>query len=197
MTDWDRRASGLANAALCRIETGAGLRTDSRASSAVVARRSEHFVALTVPGKLSYRQLVLRVVEASCKLVRGRREHPPPRSALDDAVVSACSEAFNNVAIHGYRNRTGEVRIEVEPDDDGITVAIFDHGESFHPEAIHTPRLEELPENGMGIYIIRSFMDVVQYRAGRPPDTPNELRMQKRLVFDPFRASEQPKENAK
>ena len=186
-----RGSSPPISGALCRIET-----THERRSSAVVPRKQGLLVTLSVPGTLLYRQLVLRVVESMCKLVRTRAGEALPRRTLDDAVVSACSEAFNNIAIHGYREQPGDVRIEIEPGELGIAISIFDRGPSFDPAEIAAPCLDELPESGMGLYIIRSFMDDVSYHPGDPPHTPNELRMYKKLEPNGCSAAAHDKENS-
>jgi serine/threonine-protein kinase RsbW len=155
-------------------------------------------ITLTVPGTLRYRQLVLRVVESSCKLVRShvREEQAPARSYFDHEVVSAFSEAFNNVAMHGYRDLTGEVRVEIEPEDDGITIRLLDTGRAFDPHEIGKPPRDALPESGMGLFIIHSFMDRVSYRPGDPPHTPNLLVLHKRLRRGASTPPDAPKENA-
>jgi len=144
-------------------------------------------IRLQVPGSLEFRDLAVRVVAAACKLVG------PLQSALDDAgeearadfdnqVVSAFGEAFNNAAIHSYRDRPlGAVEIEIEVTDagphQGITLRICDYGRSFDPTDVKEPDLDELPESGLGLYIMRSFMDSVSYQAGAP----NVLAMTKHL----------------
>lgn len=135
-------------------------------------------ITLTVPGKLTHRALVLRVIESSCKLVRG---NAPGRDWFDNQVVSAFSEAFNNVAIHGYRDRPGEVRIEIETAPDGITIRMLDAGRSLDPARLSNPSLHDLPESGMGLYIIHSFVDSVTYEPRSPPDGLNVLCLKKRL----------------
>ena len=47
------------------------------------------------------------------------------------------------------------------------------------------PDLESLPESGLGIFIIKSFMDQVVYR----PGAPNLLEMTKRIVSRPEQAA--------
>jgi serine/threonine-protein kinase RsbW len=51
-----------------------------------------------------------------------------------------------------------------------------DTGQSFDPDTIGPPELDELPEGGMGLFIMRSFMDEVDYH----PGPPNVLRLKKR-----------------
>jgi serine/threonine-protein kinase RsbW len=145
-------------------------------------------IRLSVPGTLRYRDLVLRVVTASCKLVRllamGKQEARLESGEFDDKVVSAVGEAFNNVAIHAYRDVSpGAVELEIEVSGDGITLRLSDTGRAFEPalEAQRQPDLATLPESHMGLYIMRSCMDKVTYRPGGSPLTPNQLTMTKRF----------------
>lgn len=152
-------------------------------------------IRLAVPGTLLYRSLVLRVVASSCKLVRCASElqeasHAPSYSApsssvleaeFDAQVVSAISEAFNNIAIHGYRHSKGDVQIEISPTKGGIAVCMMDHGVTFDVTRA-TPKPppnepDQLPESGMGLFIIQSFMDEVFYSPSTSPESPNTLRL--------------------
>jgi serine/threonine-protein kinase RsbW len=140
-------------------------------------------IRLRVPGALKYRDLAVRAVAAACKLVGADHGAPigGPRREFDDQVISAFGEAFNNAALHSYRGRpAGEVDIEIDIALDTITIRLLDFGNSFDPEAVPEPDLDTLPESGLGIFIIKSFMDEVSYQAGAP----NVLQMIKRLQKD-------------
>jgi serine/threonine-protein kinase RsbW len=144
-----------------------------------------------VPGLLKYRDLAVRTVAAVCKLAWEERGTGTSRPAgnFDEEVVSAFGEAFNNVAIHGYRNRpAGDVEIELHLAHDRLTIRLIDYGNSYDPALIPEPDLDALPENGMGIYIIRNFMDAVAYTPGQP----NVLSMTKYLTDAPTRARTAP-----
>jgi serine/threonine-protein kinase RsbW len=133
-------------------------------------------IRLSVPGSLEFRNLAVRVVEAACKLVTAGTDEA--RSAFDDQVISAFGEAFNNAAIHSYRGRpVGTVEIEIEVEAAGITLRIADYGQSFDPTQVAEPDLDALPESGLGLFIMRSFMDSLIYQAGAP----NVLSMTKHL----------------
>ena len=141
-----------------------------------------------MPGTLRYRDLVLRVVTSSCKLVRAlataKQEARPEAQEFDDKVVSAVGEAFNNVAIHAYRGvPAGAVEFEIDVSADGITLRMSDTGRAFEPsvEVQRQPDLATLPESHMGLYIMRSCMDKVTYRPGGFPTTPNLLTLTKRF----------------
>jgi serine/threonine-protein kinase RsbW len=146
-------------------------------------------IRLSVPGSLLYRELVLRAVESSCKLVRPDSDsddlQEPSHGAgtrddqFETQLVSAVGEAFNNIALHAYgAAATGRVEIEITPLSDRLTIVLRDTGKSFDPGSVPPPDLEGLPESGMGLFIIRSFVDLVEYEAGRD-GAPNLLRLVK------------------
>lgn len=159
-------------------------------------------ITLSVPGALEYRDVAVRVVGAACKLFgpaqASGRSTPPeahaheerPKGELQDefvmAVVSAFSEAFNNLALHGYKG-TAPGRIDImvyarDVDERGgaVVIEVRDTGHAFDP-AQHLDLPDELPERGMGLFIMRSFLDDIRYVAG-PPHT---LTMVKRWVVAP------------
>lgn len=143
-------------------------------------------IRLSVPGSLRYRDVVLRVVACSCRLLRsmaiGKQEPSREQHQFDDEVVSAVGEAFNNVAIHAYRDLSpGAVELEIELRCDAITIRMSDTGRRFEPSVERTPDLSSLPESHMGLYIVRSFMDQVTYRPGAAA-APNVLTLTKRYV---------------
>ncbi len=131
-------------------------------------------------GLLEHRDVALRAVSAACKLV-SRRPRPRPDLNLNEFrmhVVSAVGEAFNNIVLHGYAGRSdGVIEMAIDTEPDRITVEFRDYGDSFDPDAVAIPDLDLLPESGLGIFIIRSFMSI-RYRAGRP----NILTLSKTLA---------------
>ena len=148
-------------------------------------------IRLSVPGTLAFRDVAVRVVGTACRLLRpsgsgpAQEGEPGPGRAdfshdeFSTQVVSAFSEAFNNVAIHGYRDAKpdGNRRIDLEIASEGecFVVCLRDFGGVFDPGGyLEVP--DELPERGMGLFIIRSFMDEVAYAAGPP----NLLTLKKR-----------------
>ena len=140
-----------------------------------------------MPGSLRYRDVVLRVVATSCRLLRsmaiGKQEPSRDQHRFDDEVVSAVGEAFNNVAIHAYRDVSpGAVELEIELRSDSITIRMSDTGRHFEPSVERTPDLASLPESHMGLFIVRSFMDQVTYRPGGTAAVPNVLTLMKRYV---------------
>lgn len=143
----------------------------------------DRVVELTIPALLAFRDLAVRVVMESCRLV-GRfpgtskdgagtngQGMPDGRFELGDGFmaefVSAFSEIYNNIPIHAYAGmETGMIEIEIRIGEDHITASILDTGKSFDIESVPLP--ETLPTGGMGIHIARSMLDELIYEAGPP-----------------------------
>jgi serine/threonine-protein kinase RsbW len=132
-------------------------------------------IGLRVPGALAYRHLAIRLVSTACKMALDV-DPGPPAGDFESEVVSAFGEAFNNIAVHGFDGLPpGPVQIEVGWDDEKLVITFVDSGRTFDPDAVSPPALDELPEHGMGLFIMRSCMDEVDYR----PGPPNVLRLVK------------------
>jgi serine/threonine-protein kinase RsbW len=131
-------------------------------------------------GLLEHRDVALRAVSAACKLITQR----PQRPELNEFrmhVVSAVGEAFNNIVLHSYAGRNdGVIEMEIHTEPNEIMVEFRDYGESFDLDAVATPDLEQLPESGLGIFIIKAFMSI-RYLPGRP----NVLTLSKSLAPEP------------
>ena len=134
---------------------------------------------MEVPGDIAYRHVVLRAVAAVCKVAVTRScRRDTPVNGFSHHVVSAVGEAFNNIARHCYRDRPSNiVRVRMKIKAGALQLTLEDYGASFDPLTARLPDLEALPESGLGIYIMRSLMDDVTYRPGRP----NVLILKKRI----------------
>lgn len=137
-------------------------------------------IRLEVPSLFDYRDLAMRMVASACKLVEGRRREPANAKRRFDGhftseVISAFGEAFNNVVLHSYGVEGGHLKIEIEVATDGLTIRVMDYGKTFDFAAVPEPNLDELPESGLGLFIIHSCMDEVTY----VPGSPNVLSMTK------------------
>jgi anti-sigma regulatory factor (Ser/Thr protein kinase) len=130
-------------------------------------------VVLQVPSDLRYGEALRSMVDTLSR----RLEVETETAGLNTQIVSAFSEAFNNVVEHAYEGeRTGTLEIRVELSSEEISLSFIDQGRSFDLDIVEAPDLEALPEGGLGIWIIRSFMTTV--RGGREGDS-NVLTMTK------------------
>jgi len=133
-------------------------------------------IRIELTGILAHRDVALRAVSAACKLVTPR----PEGEAWNDfqmKVVSAVSEAYNNIVQHGYEGNTkGLIQLDVRIAAGRIEIDLRDWGKSFEPKVVPTPDLAAMPESGLGLYIIQSFVEV-EYCPGHP----NVLKLSKNL----------------
>lgn len=95
----------------------------------------------------------------------------------------AVDEACTNVIEHAYQNEeTHEVTVRVTVDEDAIAFEVIDRGRGFDPAQEPALPVEELirrrRSGGLGLRLIRTIMDDVQYRI--VPGQMNELRMVKK-----------------
>jgi anti-sigma regulatory factor (Ser/Thr protein kinase) len=86
-----------------------------------------------------------------------------------DKLVLATDEALANVIKHGYDSRPdGSIMLILRPiagpARKGLDIVIVDRGKSIDPCLICGRDLDDLRPGGLGVHIIRSVMDKVQYR---------------------------------
>jgi serine/threonine-protein kinase RsbW len=144
-------------------------------------------IALRVPRDTYYLGLVRRAV---VDLAR-RAEFPPDRVAeIEMAVDEACSNAVRHARPASPAEPDDAISIDAMADGDGIAVTIADGGEPFPFERCGVGDIDSYlaarQAGGLGVYIIRRFMDEVEYR--HRPDRGNELCMRKYLAVGGARA---------
>ena len=100
-------------------------------------------------------------------------------------IALAVDEACTNVIKHSYKFATDQdITISVSSDDSAFEIVIRDHGKAFDPDAVKQPDMKEYlsqyRRGGLGMYLMRSLMDRVEYHA--LPGPKNEVRMVKVLT---------------
>ena len=134
-------------------------------------------IRITVPASLRYRDVVIRAVAATCRLIRAAGAGPTDRAdesldladPFDAAVVSAFAELLNNICLHGHDGGPpGDIEIELEPRSGELAARITEHGQPFELDTVPEPDLAALPEGGMGIHICRQLLDFIGYQPGPP-----------------------------
>ena len=94
-----------------------------------------------------------------------------------NAMTTAFGEAFNNVVMHGYKDRAdGMLDVEAELGSDHMILKLTDDGMIADLTKVEPPDLDALPENGLGLFMIHALVDEVVYQSG----TPNILSLTKR-----------------
>jgi serine/threonine-protein kinase RsbW len=96
-----------------------------------------------------------------------------------DELITAFGEAFNNIVIHGYGGRSdGMLQVEADLGPQQITIRLIDTGIHVDFSRVAPPDLESMPEGGMGVFMIHSLVDKVDYCGGPV----NVLSLTKRIT---------------
>ena len=99
----------------------------------------------------------------------------------------AVDEACTNVIEHAYqKNELKDIDVAVKIDYQKLTVVVTDSGESFTANDVDMPDMKsylaELRVGGLGIYLMKTLMDEVNYKS--QPNGKNEVHMVKYLIKD-------------
>jgi anti-sigma regulatory factor (Ser/Thr protein kinase) len=103
-----------------------------------------------------------------------------------DVTVAAnlvLDELVTNIIKYGFDDaREHQIRVEMEVGVDLLTISVEDDGKPFNPLEAPSPNLdlpiEDWPIGGLGVFIVKSIADVLEYR--REGDR-NTVRLEKRL----------------
>ena len=86
-------------------------------------------------------------------------------------IAIAVREAAVNAVLHGNgSNPQKKMTVSYENTGDSLVITIADQGNGLDPKCIPDPLAPEnlLKQSGRGIFLIRSFMDEVRFRALEP-----------------------------
>lgn len=129
---------------------------------------------ITIPASTEYLTRVRRFVSGYAgKAGFSEAEIEEIRLAVD--------EACTNVIKHAYKNDgTKTIQISLGLKENQLIISLLDSGSTFDPGTYSNPdlqdRVRKKKRGGMGIYLIRKFMDKVEYRQ---KGSQNELWMTK------------------
>jgi anti-sigma regulatory factor (Ser/Thr protein kinase) len=130
-------------------------------------------MAATLPSRLTIANTSAGIVEVG-RWVEALAAELRLSSDTAFAVRLCLEEAVANIVEHGFDSgAAADIGLSVERDDGRLRFEIVDAGRPFDPLAAPPPaaveRLEDAPEGGRGIALMRAFADHVGYerRAGR------------------------------
>jgi serine/threonine-protein kinase RsbW len=127
--------------------------------------------ALRVRASLDHRALAIHFVETVIGHI------PAADRTFRDEMITAFGEAFNNVVLHGYGDRTdGMLEVEADLRADELTLRLIDDGLHVDFASVSPPDLASMPEGGLGIFMMQALVDEVSYVAGEV----NVLTLRKR-----------------
>lgn len=95
-------------------------------------------------------------------------------------------ELVSNIIKYGHDDeREHEIRVFVSVDRDWLTISIEDDGRAFNPLEAPAPDLdlpiERRPIGGLGLFLVKSIMDTLEYRREREH---NIVTLRKRIAAE-------------
>lgn len=105
------------------------------------------------------------------RYLRERLPHLGFGESILSGVLTSVDEAATNIVIHGYQENdlSGSIEMAVERDSDALVITLTDQAPHFDPTRIHQPDvnapLESRSPGGLGVFLIREFMDEITYKA--------------------------------
>lgn len=108
------------------------------------------------------------------------------QSAIEN-IILAVDEACTNIIKHAYKyNAEGEIVITIHFKDSKFSIEIKDYGNTFEPDSVPAPDLKKYYEQhrvgGLGMYLMKTLMDEVQYDS--VPGKYNKVRLSKKLMHN-------------
>jgi len=99
-------------------------------------------------------------------------------------ITLAVDEACTNIIKHAYKYDPGKtIVVTVRGRNGSFEIAIMDTGRDFNPTAVPSPDMKEYLSHyrrgGLGMYLMKSLMDKVEYKI--QPGQMNEVRLTKYL----------------
>lgn len=137
----------------------------------VVREQTLGTVELRIPSKAEWVAVARLAVAAVANRLRFSIEE------IED-VKLAVAEACTNCIQHA--NGSEQIEITCETEAHGLTVRVRDFGKGTSPEQIRSRRISEERVGGLGVFLIRSLMDSVEYDVH--PEHGTNLVMTKRVT---------------
>ncbi|MCX6356243.1 MAG: ATP-binding protein [Candidatus Aureabacteria bacterium] len=139
----------------------------------IIQRKPEDTITIVVPSNPKYlravRSLVDEVTYEMGFSVKSRSE-----------VIQAIDEACTNIIKHSYDgNFKKKIIITLQDHNNRLEVMVKDFGKKVHPARIRHRELYDIKPGGLGVYLIKQYMDVVWYDIS--PRVGTELKMVKYL----------------
>jgi serine/threonine-protein kinase RsbW len=139
--------------------------------------QTEIELEIIVPTHTRYLGLIGNIAE---QLAHGLPDYAGDRDALAYHLNLVLTEALANAIEHSGKTPAQEsVRVCIRLKNKNLFIEVHDQGCGFDLEGIPCPDPAELCEHGRGIFLIRTFMDTVDYHK---TDSGNVLEMRKKLI---------------
>ena len=97
-------------------------------------------------------------------------------------IILALSEATQNVVKHAYNGKTTDdlMRLDIEFDNNVLTINLFDKGNPVIPSNIKPRRLDDVKPGGLGTFFIGEIMDEITFKINKQ-NWVNQLILKKKI----------------
>lgn len=118
-------------------------------------------VDVVIPTQTKYLDLIGSIGE---RIAKKLDNFTGDREALAYQLNLVLTEATVNAIKHACNTDPKNcVRVTIHLQENELNIKVYDHGQGFDLETIPLPDFEHPGESGMGIFLIRSYMDSVTY----------------------------------
>jgi len=120
-------------------------------------KRSKEKLSLVIPSEARHLKIVRSALESLAKMF-GYSEKDI------HAIELATNEACANIIEHAYKNETNHlIYINVSCDSEKYQIELKDNGIKVNPKKIKPRKLKDIRPGGLGVHLMRSLMDNVNY----------------------------------
>ena len=140
-------------------------------------------IYLKIPSDKFFLGLVRKVItELASKMNYSQEDIAKIELAVDEACTNVIKYAYTSAEKVAFKGgKDNEINMKVNIDTKRIMIEVSDVGKEFDFENYKVPdissHLKEMKMHGLGLYIIKNFMDDVSYK--RTPDGVNTLTLVK------------------
>ncbi len=119
-------------------------------------------VDVIIPTKTKYLHLIGSIGE---HIAKDLEDFSGDREALAYHLNLVLTEATTNAIKHANSEDPKDtVRVNIDIHEKELVIRVYDHGQGFDLETVPDPEFNQLKENGMGLFFIRTLMDSVIYK---------------------------------
>ncbi len=147
-------------------------------------KKSTGKLSIQSPGRGPYLKHIRRLVsDLASQVGFSEAEIAKIEMAVDEACSNILEHSYAPQKTWRWQHREPEIRMEVGIEHGCLVIEINDHGQGFdfanYQPAKMDDQLKSMARGGYGIFIMRSFMDEVEYTSN--DQTGNTLRLVKYL----------------
>jgi len=118
---------------------------------------------LSFPARIRYLHLATSMCRELCAKVTRKRK---VRDFVEDIELCISEACTNAIQYGGGRDSQASISVCFHLYPDHVVIRVGDQGKGFDLDDIPVPDLENHPERGYGLYIIKAKMDDVRYVRG-------------------------------